>query len=105
MAKHNLSAVHIASLEADRLALLALHDALPALKAAKQVAHNAVEAAEGEIAGLLDKLAHSVFQGLDVNEPAVKMQATEAQAAAASPKKTAIAAAISTTKSKLPNLK
>lgn len=76
MAKHNLLAETLAKLEEDRKRLLAAHEALPAIRAAAQMAHDAVSAAEAGIEALLNSIALAGFHGLDIKEEPVKMSAT-----------------------------
>ncbi len=95
MASHQLSPAALLKLEADRMALMALHAALPALKAAAQAAHGAVDAAEAQVARLLNDVAHAGFHGLDVHDVPAKMHASEneAKAAAVTPRARAVDAA------------
>lgn len=91
MAKHNLTAEHIARIEADRLAALAAHAAIPVLKAAVVQAQDALSVGEAHLNSLLERIAHAGFQGLDIEDAPPKISAKEP--GAPGPKAKAIVAA------------
>lgn len=90
---HTLSPAQLAKLEADRLALLAAHASLPALKAAAAAAHDAVAAVEANVAKLLADIAHGAFEGIEVVDAPPKMSAQKDAGQSEGPKSLAIAAA------------